>query len=68
MTADIYDPVLNLMARAEHGLQHAHDAQILFEALKSAATAHSTPSDMLKFLKFHIAAGREHVRNLPAEH
>ena len=58
----------NLMSRAEHGLQHAHDAQVLFAALKSAAQQHTNEADMLKFLKHHIARGIEHINNLPKEH
>lgn len=62
------DAVLNLMARAEHGLQHARDAEILFAALKSAANSHTEIGEYMKFLKFHINKGLEHVRNKSVAH
>lgn len=61
------DRVLDLMFRAERGLQHAQDAQILLAALKSAANSHTEPSAYLTFLKFHIKNGMEHIQDLSTE-
>lgn len=46
-----------LMVRAEGGHQHADDAQVLFEAIKSAAQQHTSEADMLKFVVHHISCG-----------
>lgn len=51
------DSLIQLMSRAEAGLQHADDAEILFEALKSAAEVHTNPEETLTFLKFHLGRG-----------
>lgn len=48
-----------LMSRAENGLQHADDAGIIFEALKSAAQQHTSEADILKFLLHHLSRGYE---------
>lgn len=60
--------ILQLMTRAEAGFQHADDAQILFEALKSAGQTHTSPQDLLKFLEHHISVGLESVRQKRVAH
>ena len=62
------DQILQLMSRAEAGLQHAADATILFNALKSAAVTQSDKTDILKFLTFHIQNGIEEFKLRTHEH
>jgi hypothetical protein len=56
------------MHRAEHGVPHKRDSQVLFAALKSAANSHTGPAEYMTFLKFHIENGLKAVRNKPVEH
>lgn len=60
--------ILDLMQRAENGVPHQRDSQVLFAALKSAANSHTGPAAYMTFLKFHIDKGIEHVKGKPVEH
>jgi hypothetical protein len=46
-----------LISRVEMNGPYPDDGPILLEALKSAAQAHTKPSDILTFLRFHIERG-----------
>lgn len=63
------DRILDLIYRTERGLQHAHDGEILIEALKSAvANSYLTDTEYVNRLHFHIQRGFEAVKNKPKEH
>lgn len=68
MSSEIDSSILDLMHRAENGVPHKRDSEVLFAALKSAANSHTGPAEYLTFLKFHIGKGMEHVRSKPVEH
>jgi hypothetical protein len=52
-----------IMYRAEQGVSYTQDAHVLWQALKSAAQSHTKPQDILKFLKFHLQKGLEHIEH-----
>jgi hypothetical protein len=66
--SDNSDTILDLIHRAEHGVPHKRDSEVLFAALKSAAHSHASNTEYLTFLKFHIKNGLEHVNSHPVEH
>jgi hypothetical protein len=47
----------NFIARCETGCHWGNDAQILFEALKSAGKMKFDGEDLLQFIKYHLSNG-----------